>query len=200
MSGAASTAWRFYVRMLRERTLPTQMATGAMIGFSADIMAQQVIDPQGPHQWSRTARQTFYSSCIFAPVANRAFAALNYIKLQRAWPTAFARTGVDMCTFMPSFTVLYSSGMGLMEGRPIPEIYHRWKTNFPTIVKNQWMVFGPAQLVNMMVLPLYARPPFMALIGLGWTAYLATMNSRSVTAAAPMTEKLEMRLLAAQTE
>ena len=33
-----------------------------------------------------------------------------------------------MVTFMPSFTVLYSGSMGLMEGRPIQEIKHRWQT------------------------------------------------------------------------
>jgi hypothetical protein len=32
------------------------------------------------------------------------------------------------------------------------------------------MVFGPAQIINMALLPLYARPPFMNVIGLGWTS------------------------------
>lgn len=98
---------------------------------------------------------------------------------------------LDMVTFMPSFTILYSGSMGMMEGRPFQEIKQRWQTvcleaqgcrallialltqqNFPTIVKNQYMVFAPAQIINMAVLPLYARPPFMSIVGLGWTSEL----------------------------
>lgn len=69
--------------------------------------------------------------------------------------------------------------MGLLEGRSIAEIKYRWQTNFPVIIKHQYMVFAPAQIVNMALLPLYARPPFMNCIGLGWTLYLATVNSRT---------------------
>lgn len=63
--------------------------------------------------------------------------------------------------------------------------------SFPTIIRNQYMVFAPAQIINMALLPLYARPPFMNLIGLGWTCYLATMNSKSD---APVTDKMLSQL------
>lgn len=96
-----ATIWRFYLRMLRDHTLPTQMVTGGVIGFTADSIAQEVVEGKTRHDWARTGRQTFYSFGIFAPCANRMFWLLNKITLRNIWTTALVRTGVDMVTFMP---------------------------------------------------------------------------------------------------
>lgn len=41
--------------------------------------------------------------------------------------------------------------------------------NFPTLIRNQYIFFAPAQIINMAILPLYARPPFINTVGLFWT-------------------------------
>lgn len=48
---------------------------------------------------------------------------------------------------------------------------------WPTVQK-QWAVFGPAQLINLTLMPLYARPPFMNFISIFWSAYLASAQAR----------------------
>lgn len=184
--------WRGYLRLLRERTLPTQMATGGFIGFTADSVSQRVLEDKEDYNWARTARQTFYSSCIFAPMANRMFYLLNKIQLKSIWTTAVLRTGVDMVTFMPFASFMYFTCIGTMEGRPWDEIQHRWRTNFPTLIRNQYMFFAPAQIINMAILPLYARPPFINTVGLFWTLYLANVNSRHVPIT-PSEKKLEVQ-------
>lgn len=102
--------------------------------------------------------------------------------------TATAPSCADMVTFMPFASFMYFTCIGTMEGRPWDEIYHRWRTvgnhhlfdrqclltrcykqNFPTLIKNQYMFFAPAQIINMAILPLYARPPFINTVGLFWT-------------------------------
>ncbi|CAD6587239.1 MAG: MpV17 mitochondrial inner membrane protein [Cyphobasidiales sp. Tagirdzhanova-0007] len=96
-----------------------------------------------------------------------------------------------MVTFMPFTTILFFGSMGLMEGLPIADIKQRWQTNFPKIIQNAYLVFVPAQLINIRLLPLYARPPFLNCIGLGWTVYLAWINSQNVRTEA-LQEKANM--------
>lgn len=47
---------------------------------------------------------------------------------------------------------------------------------WPTVVK-QWMLFGPANLISMSVLPVYARPPFLNCFALAWQTYLCRASS-----------------------
>lgn len=74
-----------------------------------------------------------------------------------------------------------------MEGRPLRTdvrdpttegIYERLEDRlYPTVLK-QWLVFGPANLINLSVVPLYARPPFMNFVSIGWNCFLASAQNR----------------------
>lgn len=69
-----------YIRLLQRYTLPVQMATGAATGTLGDLIAQQAVERKGrAHDFDRTKRLALYSSCIFAPVANRWHWVLNRI-------------------------------------------------------------------------------------------------------------------------
>jgi len=66
-----------------------------------------------------------------------------------------------------------------MEGRPwkstpqMQGIHERLSERlWPTVLK-QWALFGPANLVSLSVLPVYARPPFLNIFALAWQTYLA---------------------------
>ena len=70
-----------------------------------------------------------------------------------------------------------------MEGRPLraapdkPEfqgILDRLGERLWPTIQLQWIVFGPAQAVNLTLIPLYGRPPFMNLVSIFWSAYLAS--------------------------
>ena len=74
-----------------------------------------------------------------------------------------------------------------MEARPfrtpaIPDapqgIYERLEERLWPTVQKQWAVFAPANLINLSVVPLYARPPFMNVISIGWNTFLASAQSR----------------------
>ena len=73
-----------------------------------------------------------------------------------------------MVTFMPFASLMFFTCIGVMEGRTFSDIKYRWSTvrdsafialvfhfdlthttqNFPTLIKNQYMVFAPALVIR----------------------------------------------------
>ena len=104
-----SRLWRGYLRLLRDYTLPTQMASGATLMSAGDAISQHAIErkPLAAHDWGRTARFAYYSAMGFNPIANRWHTWLNTIVLSRFWPTVAARVAIDMVVFAPGAVVFF---------------------------------------------------------------------------------------------
>ncbi|KAH8919135.1 hypothetical protein BT69DRAFT_1285105 [Atractiella rhizophila] len=168
-----------YLRLLRSHTLLTQMATGATTSSLGDALSQHWIEdrPFSEHDWMRTLRFGVYSGLIFAPTANRWHALLNRIQYPSMAKTLVVRLIPDALIFSPLATTMFFYGMGTLEGRKWGDIQRRLSENMIPLIQKQWIVFGPAVCINFTVVPLYARPPFMNLIGLLWMTYLASVNS-----------------------
>ncbi|KZT55724.1 hypothetical protein CALCODRAFT_436791 [Calocera cornea HHB12733] len=157
-----------YMNQLRVNTLRTQMLTSAVVMGLGNIITQQGITQRGwdKHDWKATARFSTYGCFFFTPLANRWHYLVNRIQSESALRTTLTRLVVDMGTFAPFATSWFFLWMGVLEGRSLAEIRQRWEANFQRILVRQWMVFGPAQAINIAFVPVYARPPFLNMIGL----------------------------------
>lgn len=157
------------------------MATGGVTSGMGDIIYQQVIEKRGwrDHELFRTRRLAVYGCFCFAPVANRWHAVLNSIKVGGKWSTVAARSLTDSLIFAPFATCFFYLCQGTMEGRPWTSttdtvgIYERLNERLFGTVLKQWAFFGPAQIINLTLIPVYARPPFINCFALGWNIYLA---------------------------
>ncbi|EJT97029.1 hypothetical protein DACRYDRAFT_85461 [Dacryopinax primogenitus] len=174
-----ASIFRAYMHQLRVHTLRTQMLTSAVVMGLGNIITQQGVSKRGwdKHDWKATTRFAAYGCFIFTPVANRWHYLVNRIQFSSVIGTTLTRLVIDMSLFAPFATTWFFLWMGLLEGRPLGEIRQRWETNFTRILTRQWMVFGPAQAVNMTVVPVYARPPVMNMVGLGWSTYLSLISA-----------------------
>ncbi|GAA5869907.1 hypothetical protein JCM1840_007667 [Sporobolomyces johnsonii] len=178
-----------YVSLLQRYTLPTQMATGGVTSGLGDLIYQKGLEDKrwSEVEWYKTRRLIVYGSCCFAPIANRWHFLLNKIQVGGKWSTIAARTATDLSIFSPFATCLFYLCQGTFESRPwrtlpsAPEtqgIAERLQERLWPTVQKQWAVFGPAQLVNLTVMPVYARPPLMNVVSIGWSAFLASAQSR----------------------
>ncbi|POY74108.1 hypothetical protein BMF94_2920 [Rhodotorula taiwanensis] len=180
-----------YVRLLQRWTLPTQMATASLCAATGDLIHQMGLESKRLDQveWYRTRRLAMYGGLVFAPLSNTWHRVLNRINLRTRMSTVLARTATDLTVFSPTATCLFYAYQGAWEQRPLhtpsnagpdaPQgIYERLEERLWPTVQKQWAVFGPANLVNLSVVPLYARPPFMNVISIGWNTFLASAQSR----------------------
>ncbi|KAI8460438.1 hypothetical protein BY996DRAFT_2415631 [Phakopsora pachyrhizi] len=154
-----------YLRLLRNHTLITQILTAGTIFPLGDSVAQHAIERR---RWrdhdsrsemkGRTLRFSFYGAILWAPIANRWHRFLNSINLSTKFKTIAAR--------------------GLLERRSLDEIKQTIRRNHFHVTAVNMMVFGPAQIINMSSIPLYARPPFLNCVALGYNCFLATINRK----------------------
>ncbi|GAA5869835.1 hypothetical protein JCM3774_000509 [Rhodotorula dairenensis] len=181
--------FRGYVRLLQRWTLPTQMVTASICAGTGDLIHQLGFEDKrlDEVEWYKTRRLMAYGGLVFAPCSNTWHRVLNRINLRSKVTTVLARTATDLTFFSPFATCLFYSAQGTMEARPfrtpaIPDapqgIYERLEERLWPTVQKQWAVFGPANLINLSVVPLYARPPFMNVVSIGWNTFLASAQSR----------------------
>lgn len=111
--------------------------------------------------------------------------------------------------FSPFATCLFYTTQGMFERRPLytpdvpsaPQgIYERIEERLWPTVQKQWAVFGPANLVNLSVVPLYARPPFMNVISIGWNTFLASAQHRGgISPDETLSRDMQLAIAAAET-
>jgi len=173
---------RHYLRLLQTYTLPTQIGTTAVIFPIGDSISQHLIDkkPWKEHNYSRTLRSIAYGGLAWAPMAyqwNKVLSKISYPSSMLK--TVMCRVGIDMAIFTSFATCYYFVCMGFLEGRSWAEIKARIQQNYRTVVCTNMGIFGPAQIINMSVIPIYGRPPFLNLVSLGYNCFLATLNSNT---------------------
>uniref|UniRef100_A0A0S1MJ70 Uncharacterized protein n=1 Tax=Phakopsora pachyrhizi TaxID=170000 RepID=A0A0S1MJ70_PHAPC len=83
-----------------------------------------------------------------------------------------------MSIFSPLATAYFFISIGLLERRSLDEIKQTIRRNHFHVTAVNMMVFGPAQIINMSSIPLYARPPFLNCVALGYNCFLATINRK----------------------
>ncbi|KAA1098440.1 MpV17 mitochondrial inner membrane protein [Puccinia graminis f. sp. tritici] len=173
---------RGYLRLLQTYTLPTQMATAAVIFPIGDAISQHLIDqkPWKDHNYSRTLRSITYGTLAWAPIAYKWNKTLNRITYPTSkLKTVLCRVGIDMALFTSFATCYFFTCMGFLEGRTWHEIKARIERNYSTVVWTNIGIFGPAQIINMSLVPVYGRPPFLNLVSLGYNCFLATVNNNT---------------------
>ncbi|GAA6061395.1 hypothetical protein JCM10212_000655 [Sporobolomyces blumeae] len=191
-----------YISLLQRYTLPTQMVTGGITSAAGDLVYQLGIQkkPFDSVEWYKTRRLLLYGSVCFAPVSNRWHWILNKVRIDGSkWSTIGARTLTDMMIFSPFATCYFYLCGGMMEGRPWTVahdaravaygeqgIKERIEERLWGTVKLQWAVFAPAAMVSFGLVPVYARPPFMNMISIGWSAFLASAAHKGGIAPAPV--------------
>ncbi|BGP39105.1 hypothetical protein JCM10449v2_003043 [Rhodotorula kratochvilovae] len=181
--------FRGYLRLLQRYTLPTQMATAATTSTVGDLLYQTAFEGKTLSQieWYKTRRMCLYGGLIWAPISNRWHMVLSKINLKSKVQTVLARTVTDLAFFSPFATCLFYTSQGAFEGRPFrtpagadaPQgIYERLEERLWPTVQKQYAVWGPANLINLSVIPVYARPPFFNLVAIGWNTFLAAGAAR----------------------
>ncbi|WAR55368.1 hypothetical protein PtB15_6B108 [Puccinia triticina] len=166
-----------YLRRLQTHTLPTQMATAAVVFPLGDAISQHLIDrrPWAQHNSGLgTHRLQMLLSGITYPSSTL--------------KTVLCRVAIDMALFTSFATCYFFTCMGLLEGRTWKEIQARIDRNYSTVVWTNISIFGPAQIINMSLVPVYGRPPFLNLVSLGYNCFLATLNNNTPVLAAGAAE------------
>ncbi|KAH9472741.1 hypothetical protein Pst134EA_003348 [Puccinia striiformis f. sp. tritici] len=169
-----------YLRLLRTRTLQTQIATTAFIFPLGDAISQHLINNTKliDHNYDRTLRSITYGTLFWAPLSYKWNKFLNTITYPSSkLKTVACRVGIDISIFTSFATCYFFTIIGVLEGRNWNSIIDRIHTNYSTVACTNMAIFGPAQIINMSLIPVYGRPIFLNFVSLGYNCFLATINN-----------------------
>ncbi|KAF8260528.1 hypothetical protein EI94DRAFT_1748129 [Lactarius quietus] len=143
-----------------------------------DVIAQQAIERRSQHDFSRTARLSFFGGCLFGPPISRWIAFLG--RLQFASPTkaVIYRTWLDQTLMAPLVAGWFFTSMSVMEGKGTSGVVDSLSTKYAPTLMRGWLVFTPAQIVNFAVVPPQFRFVFLSGVSLVWNTYLSIVNAR----------------------
>ncbi|KAI9507731.1 hypothetical protein F5148DRAFT_73861 [Russula earlei] len=174
-----ASLFRSFSNALLKRPLATQCVTSAVLFASGDIIAQQAIERKSTkHDFSRTARLTFFGGCLFGPPVSKWIAFLS--RLQFATPTkaVIYRTWLDQTFMAPVVLGGFFTSMSLLEGKGVSGVMDSLNTKFVPTLMRGWAVYTPAQIVNFGLVPPQFRFVFISIVSLVWNTYLSVVNAR----------------------
>ena len=139
----------------------------------SDILVQHFqIYKKGQEKWlpRRTAKLALIGLTL-GPMAH-----YNYIILDRIFPgrslaMLAKRILTDMTISTPLYSATYLSILGFVEGSSWKKIKHNLITIGPSLLKVEYLVWQPAQVVNFCFVPLRYRMLYESLLSVGVDGY-----------------------------
>lgn len=138
----------------------------------------------------RTLRLTVYGSFVFAPLAHNWLGMLERLKLRSKLATFASRLALDLLLWSPFVCALFPSSLGLLEGKTVPEVQRKVKHSWWPTWQKAVMVFGPAQVVNLTLVPPQHRLLLLQSVGLCWNIFLSYQNNMNNMRLAAATDAL----------
>jgi len=168
---------------LSKRPFFTNLAMGASLGASGDLVAQIALENKNfqTFDWIRFATMSSFNGLYPSIVSVRVFALYP-----RIIPTAFKSTRlreglssalIDCCLhspllYLPAFYI-YS---GFSRGESAVKSLLHYKDQFADCMEALLAVWVPAQTLNFSVIPPKQRVIFVGVVNLGWNSYIDYKN------------------------
>ena len=98
---------------------------------------------------------------------------------QQSIPVIIAKVILDQALFAPAFTALYFYVQALMHDRSLKHTTRKLQDELLPIMKSNWSVWIPANVVGYAFVPLRLRVLWGNIVSIFWTAYLISQVSTS---------------------
>lgn len=176
-------AWRAYLGKLSSEPVVTKALTAAVISALSDVGAAQCAG--GAKTSARSVINQFCIGLVIrGPVVHWFHTLLDRVVFARAADqtrpaVVLGKVLIDQFLFAPPFTALYFYVIGLMEEQPLRAITRKVRAELLDVLKSNWAVWIPANLVGYYAVPLELRVLWGNVIGIIWTAILITKVKRS---------------------
>jgi len=138
-----------------------------------DMLAQKYEIFRGnQNEWDFVrSRHICTTGLVIGPLCHYWYHMLEFMLPGYAWRAIAQKVLVDQIVFSPVNISTFLVMMGVLQGDRREAIKHEMKMDFPTLLKAEWLVWPPAQLVNFTFMPLHYRVLFDNTVSLGFDFY-----------------------------
>ena len=170
--------WRRYMSLLDVYPLPTKAVTSATLYAAGDGIAQSVDGTlQRGYNVERGVKAAIWGGLIFAPLAHVWY---NRV-LERFLPgtstrAVLTKVALDQTVWALPVSSLYLAYVTVyINHGTVDDAERAIRTKIWPLMKANWLLWPAVQLVNFRFVPGPLQVPFINVIVLGWSAFLALL-------------------------
>lgn len=164
-----------YGLLVEQRPILTQTFTAGILATFADVISQKIVEQKKNYDLRRTVIMGACGLMYLGPIVSTWYTFLSRLEYTTAinvFLDQFVMSPPLLCGFLILQTILFGNGM--------KSVNHRLQNDFPDVIKINWMVWIPTQIVNFQFVPFQFRMLFSQVIALFWNCYLSyRTNKRS---------------------
>jgi hypothetical protein len=167
----------WYLSCLERHPLLTKAVTSAVTHIVGDVLAQAITGVP-VFDVARCLRFAAYGFFISAP-ANHCWH--RFLDSSVGGPTAstslLLKLAADQLFFAPTFTVIFYTWMGVLQGRPdlvVPTLAVKF---WPTLVA-KWSFWPGVSLFNLRYIPQRLRVLVINVFGILWSCYVSMLSAQ----------------------
>eukprot|EP00823_Brevimastigomonas_motovehiculus_P007275 TRINITY_DN6296_c0_g1_i1.p1 TRINITY_DN6296_c0_g1~~TRINITY_DN6296_c0_g1_i1.p1 ORF type:complete len:224 (+),score=34.77 TRINITY_DN6296_c0_g1_i1:26-673(+) len=180
--------WKAYLNLLARRPVLTKTLTSGFL-YAVGDGCSQVIDGtyKTKYDTSRTLRFVLWG-LAFGPLGHAWYnGVLEKAFLGASFSTAIKKTLCDQFIFAPVVNGLFLLYVPMMAGKTLEQARQGWLEQYKSVMKANWSLWPWVQLVNFKLIPGPLQLPFINVVLLGWSTFLALVTSKKPsTPAAPV--------------
>jgi len=168
--------WRVYKWGLQNHPYTTGSITTGFLMGTGDVVAQKIVEEKRGWDKDRTKRFVIIGVIFFGPVCTHWYRYLDKLVPRLRVPKAYAglvKTGLDQALFAPSALFFFLNLISSLRGETMGVRMHEIKTNYPSILMNNYKFWPWIQLANFYFVPLQHRLMVVNLAALCWNTYLS---------------------------
>lgn len=169
-----SLAWRSYLRKLRSDPLLTKSLTSALLSVCSDAFSKKLT--HSPWKSSTALNELTAGLILRGPLIHFFHTLLDRVIFRHSNQSSvrviLSKLLLDQFLFAPAFTALYFYLRGLAEDRALDATTRKLRVELPGILRKNWSVWIPANLINYWLVPLELRVLYGSCVAVFWNAYL----------------------------
>ncbi|XP_058985854.1 mpv17-like protein [Musca domestica] len=162
------------IRFLRPYVSEGLRAAGIM--GAGDILAQTVVEKKSFKDIDliRTAKYGSLGMLFVGPVLKYWFGLLDrQIRGKQGVQRALKKMAVDQAIMAPSLNLAIASLVGLINNEKPGDIAERLKTQYPDIMKTNYIIWPAVQILNFGLVPLRYQVVFVQTIAVFWNCFVS---------------------------
>lgn len=154
--GAFSSVWAGYLALLHSHPMTTKSVTAGILNGVGDVIAQCTVDRDKPFDMKRLSIFTFVGVVMVGPALHAWYSALGRLASVGGGVSVPLRVAIDQLAFAPVFLSVLVSGIMALEGHGA-EVAGKLRRDLFTIVRSNWAVWVPFQVVNFRFVPIHLQ-------------------------------------------
>lgn len=173
-------AW--YSRKLDSHPLMTKCISSGLVSGVGDVLGQYIqyrkaLDRNDTNKWNwdyaRTSRFVILGFALVAPVCHVWYGSLME-RIPGFSPRQIAkRVVLDQFCFAPLFLPTWLLNLWMLEGKSADYVMEEMPKKVPPTVVANWMLWIPAQTINLGMVPVKYQVLFSNIVAVAWSTFLS---------------------------